>query len=155
MKLKFTISLLLLVNTIPILANFKQDKFDYDKFKAEKIAFITEAIDLTPEEAEIFWPVYNEYEKKKWKLMSDRRELDQSLKEGVKDMTDKEYIELSRKLAAFQINDGKLNEEYNEKFLKILPPKKVVELYLAEHNFRNHLLRNYRDNDQKNDEKEK
>lgn len=148
--MKLTIGLFLLIFVLPSLANANmQGKFDYDKFKADKIAYITEAIDLTPQEAEIFWPVYNEYEKKKWELMKERRELDKSLHDGVKEMSDEEYIKLSRKLASFPLKDGKLVEEYNEKFLKILPPKKVVELYLAEMNFRNHLLRNYRDDDHK------
>ena len=157
MKIRLIIGLFLLVFTLPVMAHDNmQGKFDYDKFKADKIAFITEAIDLTSQEAEIFWPVYNEYEKKKWDLMKERRELDKSLRDGVKEMSGEEYMKLSRQLASFPLKDGKLAEEYNEKFLKILPPKKVVELYRAEMNFRNHLLHKYRDNDfKKGDDKEK
>ena len=36
-----------------------------DRIKAEKIAFITDAVGLTSAEAEKFWPVYNKFEAEK------------------------------------------------------------------------------------------
>lgn len=145
MRQKLTIGVLILFFALPTMArDLTQGKFDFDKFKAEKVAFITDAINLTPAEAQVFWPVYNEFEKKRWDLSKERRELDQSLRQGVKEMTDKEYIDLSRKITSLQAQESKLAEEYNEQFLKILPPKKVVNLYVAELNFRNQLLRKYR-----------
>ena len=38
------------------------------KLKAQRVAFITERIDLTPEEAEKFWPMYNQFENDKKKI---------------------------------------------------------------------------------------
>ncbi|MBN1926179.1 MAG: hypothetical protein JW798_10110 [Prolixibacteraceae bacterium] len=121
-----------------------REKFDFEKFKARKVAFITEAIDLTPAEAQVFWPVYNELEKKKFELMNERRETDDIMEGETKKMSDAEYIDLSRKMASFMKVESDLMIEYNEKFLKILPPQKVVELYKAEHNFREQLLKEYR-----------
>lgn len=40
-----------------------QEKADH--IKAQKIAFFTEKLSLTPEEAQRFWPVYNLYWEKK------------------------------------------------------------------------------------------
>lgn len=132
----------------------KDDHFDFEKFKADKVAFITDAINLTPDEAELFWPVYNEYEKKKWDMMRGRHDLERSLQDSLMNMSDDEYIKLSKKLASFPKKDGELNLEYNDKFLKILSPEKVVKLYIAEVNFRGHLLRKYRnDAHNKNDKK--
>ncbi|MBN2262005.1 MAG: hypothetical protein JW735_03770 [Prolixibacteraceae bacterium] len=145
MKIRIVFFTLLFVSLFGAQANDKpQGKFDFEKFKAEKISFFTSALDLTPKEAEVFWPVYNEFESKKWEISKQRRELDQSLMNGVAEMSDKEYTELSRKIVSLFIEDNKLTEEYNERFLKILPPKKVVMLYVTEMNFRNHLLRKYR-----------
>lgn len=132
----------------------KHEDFDYDKFKAEKISYYTEAIELTPTEAEKFWPVYNEFEKKKWELMSGRHELERKLQDDLGDLTDQEYIDLSVKLATFAITDGNLNVEYNDKFLKILSPKKVVQLYITDVTFRRKLLREYRHREKNNEEKE-
>ncbi len=33
------------------------------ELKAQKVAFITQRLELTPEEAQVFWPIYNAYEK--------------------------------------------------------------------------------------------
>jgi hypothetical protein len=122
----------------------KYDHFDFDKFKAKKIAYITEAINLTPAEAEKFWPIYNEFEQKKFSIMNERRDLENSLREKIKDLPDEKYVEISKKLALFQKVDGELFVEYNDKFLKILPPKKVVQLYVAEMGFKSFLLNEFK-----------
>ena len=44
----------------------------FEKIKAEKISFFTSKLDLTPAEAQAFWPVYNEYEKKKFDIQPIR-----------------------------------------------------------------------------------
>jgi hypothetical protein len=49
--------------------------------------------------------------------------------------------------------DGELIVKYNEEFLKILPAKKVVELYDAEVNFRRQLLRDFRHRDGEGEKK--
>ncbi len=131
------------------------DQFNYEEFKAKKIAYFTAHIDLTPAEAEKFWPVYNEFEQKKFALMQERKELDRQLDEKIEDLSDREYIELSKKITTFHVNEGNLDVEYNAKFLKILSPKKVIQLYSAEKNFKNHLLQEYKrfDKNKKGDDK--
>ena len=141
--------LFILISTNVFSQGRRHTDFDYDKFKSEKIAFITQAIELSPAEAEKFWPVYNEYEKKKWELISDKHEMERNIREGLKEMPDQEYIKLSKELSSFPVMEGKLNVEYNDKFLKILTPRKVVLLYIAELEFRNTLLRKYRDGEKK------
>jgi hypothetical protein len=138
----FIISILFLISYHAFANRF--DHFDFEKFKAKKIAYITEAINLTPAEAEKFWPVYNEFEKKKFTIMQEHRDLEDSLKGKIEDLSDKEYIELSKKIVSFQKIEGDLFVEYNDKFLKILPPKKVVQLYIAEVEFKGFLLREYK-----------
>ncbi len=41
-------------------ASFAQDRPDREKIKALKVAFITERLDLSSKEAQLFWPIYNE-----------------------------------------------------------------------------------------------
>jgi len=36
-----------------------------EKIEAQRVAFITQELDLTPDEAKVFWPVYNEYDAKR------------------------------------------------------------------------------------------
>ena len=49
-----------------------------DEIQSQKIAFFTQELDLTPQEAQAFWPVYNE----NWKKSeAARRTINKSLKE--------------------------------------------------------------------------
>ena len=41
----------------------------YQRIEAIKVAFITKKLDLTTEEAQKFWPVYNNYQKELMVLM--------------------------------------------------------------------------------------
>lgn len=150
MKLKLLTFSLLVFMVYPVFAN-RFDRADFEKFKAKKVAFITEAINLTPAEAEKFWPVYNEFEKKKFSIMQERRDLENGLKEKIEDLSDEKYIELSKKMVSFQKSEGDLIIEYNDKFLKILSPKKVVQLYVAEMEFKGFLLREYKKGEQHHD----
>jgi len=46
---------------------------DEEKIKAEKVAFLTTQLDLTVAEAQKFWPLYNEYEKKNDEIFKSER----------------------------------------------------------------------------------
>src|SRR3546814_14932243 len=45
----------------------------FERIEAEKIAFITKELNLTPAEAQKFFPVYNQYPREIYKLMQERR----------------------------------------------------------------------------------
>ncbi|MCL4481887.1 MAG: hypothetical protein M1445_04610, partial [Bacteroidetes bacterium] len=57
------------------------------------------------------------------------------------------YRKLSNDIVASHVKEGKLMEEYNAKFLSILPPEKVVKLYRSERKFRSYLMHEMRKND--------
>lgn len=144
----FIISIFLFLTTFAFAERF--DHFDFDKFKAKKIAYLTQSINLTPAEAENFWPVYNEFEQKRFSLMDERHALENKLKEKIEDLTDEKYVELSKKLVSFEKMEGDLFLEYNDKFLKIIPPKKVVQLYVAEMEFKSSLIKELKNGEHDN-----
>ncbi len=144
---KIALFIALTVSTIMVYSSENQKpKFDYDKFKAEKIAYFTDIIQLTPVEAQIFWPIYNEYEIKKWELIKEQKNIEKNFEESLKLLTPDELAEMAKKIAEFHFIEGKIDKEYNEKFLEILPPHKVIRMYMAEVNFRNKMLNNFRKN---------
>ncbi len=112
-----------------------------EKIKASKIAFITENVDLTPEEAEKFWPVYNEYEKK-------REEATHSLMGRFKGHKDGNWDDFSDEEAESMMEDRfkqeeallELKKEYHKKFLDILSARKVMKLYKTEDMFKRQLM---------------
>lgn len=122
-----------------------KDKDRWEKYRAEKVAFLTTNLDLSPQEAQKFWPVYNQLQKEKSLSQEKRRNLEHKLRDAEQTLSDKEIITLTREYASSMEKEGVLNTKYNEDFLKILPPKKVLKLYQVENEFRMYMFRKARD----------
>lgn len=112
-----------------------------EKIKTWKIAFFTEQLNLTPEEAQKFWPVYNEYENKLEDLRKKRRQERRIAKENLDEMDDKEIEALVDSEMAFRQKELDLQKEYHSKFKSVLPTRKVAKLYAAEEQFKIVLLK--------------
>jgi len=59
----------LLISTLSFSQGFKEKK---EKVKALKVAYITEQLDLTKEEAQKFWPIYNAFDDKQAELRHEK-----------------------------------------------------------------------------------
>ena len=128
-------------------ATMAQNKFkqeDFDQFKAQKISFMTERMELTPEEAQKFWPIFNEFEKKRIETHQKRRELEKKVKDNFDKYSESEFKKLSYEIVDQTIKESDLLKEYHEKFLRVLPAKKVVMLGQIENEFRFKMIRDYR-----------
>lgn len=112
-----------------------------ERIEALRVAFITQKLDLTTEEAQKFWPVYNEFQKKKEALHKKRKEEIKNAKEEIDSLTDKQIEALVDGEMAFRQNNLDLEKEYHGKFKTVLPIKKVAKLYRAEEQFTRHLLK--------------
>jgi Spy/CpxP family protein refolding chaperone len=109
-------------------------KQDFEKIRAEKVAFITSEVGLTVEEAQAFWPIYNEIEQQQKELMMAER---------------KAYAELNKALAEGKGNDKALLKAYinakeanknlqlaaADRYLKVLSVEKVAKFYTCEEKF--------------------
>lgn len=149
-------SILIIVVLLCSLTGMAQRQFDpqtIELIKTKKIAFMTEAIGLTSQEAEKFWPVYNELEKERYSLMDKKRDLEQKSETMKAGTSESDYRKLAIEIAATHVSEGKLIEEYNLKLLNILPAEKVVKLYRAEGKFRGYLMHEFRKG--QDDKKEK
>ncbi|WP_347838146.1 hypothetical protein [uncultured Draconibacterium sp.] len=131
--------------------NEHQDR--WERYRTEKVAFLTTTLDLTPEEAQKFWPVYNEMEKLKADFQRKRREMESEVRDAEGKLSDKEMIALTRAHVAVNKDEANLHEKYNEQFLKILPPVKVIKLYKAENEFRMHMFKKYREKRRSDEER--
>ena len=114
-----------------------------ERLRSEKVSFLTDKLQLTPNEAQRFWPLYNELEKKRWEAQSLRRELEYKVQFSAAPLSKNEAIQLTRNFSSSMEKEGELLVKYNEEFLKIMPPEKVLLLYKSENDFRMHLLRKY------------
>ncbi len=118
-------------------AQGKKEEGWKEKMRSEKIAFLTMELSLTPEEAQVFWPVYNASwetrDKYHRQVINTYRELEKAIEEQ------KSVKELDELLTAYlKALDGKegLEQELCEKFKQVLPAEKVAKLYVVEEKFR-------------------
>ncbi|MGN0202816.1 MAG: hypothetical protein ACI399_07940 [Candidatus Cryptobacteroides sp.] len=112
-----------------------------DSMKAEKIAFFTDALELTSEEAEKFWPVYNKCDKEKRKAFDAQMKAFGELDEAVRN--NKSAGEISTLLDAYINSMDKRNEidrQYIAEYKKIISEQKIAKLFLTEETFRRHQL---------------
>lgn len=116
-----------------------------EKYRLEKVAFLTTNLNLTPAEAEKFWPVYNQMEKERWEAQKARRDLEMKVSDAEESLSEKEVVKLTKDFAGSMQKEAALLTKYNDKFLEILPPKKVLKLYKTENEFRMHMIKMYRD----------
>ncbi|MFO7999712.1 MAG: hypothetical protein R6U46_00605 [Marinilabilia sp.] len=112
-----------------------------ERLKSQKVAFLTEKIDLTSSEAQEFWPIYNEF--------SDKMEsLHHNMKNNIKDLHKSlDSLSSSEKEAAidrhveYDLEKARLEKEYHQKFKEVLSIDKVIKLYEAEHEFKKKMLK--------------
>lgn len=126
----------------------KQEKSE-EKLKEEKVAFFNQKLDLTTQESEDFWPVYNEYWKRKNQIYDDKRTAMKYCSKNIDRMTNEEIIKYADMYINFQKQESELLIEFNEKFKKVLPPKKVFVLYKTDYEFKTYLLQQIKNSGKK------
>jgi hypothetical protein len=95
--------------------------------EALKVAFISKELELTPDEAEKFWPVYNQYSK----------ELRTTFKNDA-DVLDRDEKVLN------------LRKRYRDQFSKVLGPERMNRIFSSEGRFHQLLIKSMRNQNQRN-----
>ena len=98
-------------------------KFDPQQFQANMEQFITTEAALSPKQAEAFFPVYREMQKKQRVLFDQQRRLRAGCRDAIQKSDDCEL----------QLKEIQL--QYHKKFMKILPASKVYDVLRAEEKF--------------------
>jgi len=113
-------------------------KVGHERIEQLKIAFLTEKLRLTSEEAQRFWPVYNQYTQEQETLFAMMRK-NKKEQPDIESMTDAQADDIINKQFEFEQRMLDLRKKYQIEFKKVLSPKKVAILYHAEKQFRNKL----------------
>lgn len=114
-----------------------------ERLKATKIAFISQKMDLSPREAEKFWPIYNQYEKETRELLKERREMAQSKSDMSPENRLNEQFEFEEKML-------EIRKKYTKEFGKAVSSDKVLRLFEAERAFKANLVRELQQRRQRN-----
>ena len=118
--------LLILFILLGSLSQIKAQEPNGEKIQALKIAFITQKLQLTPDEAQKFWPVYNQYDNEVRNIEAD----------GDPNVLGKEEKLLN------------VRKKYLGAFEKIIGPDKTNRLFNAERDFRGLLIRRLQNRNQ-------
>ncbi|WP_396209082.1 sensor of ECF-type sigma factor [Flavobacterium sp.] len=146
MKTKFLLSFLLLfVSSISFSQGFRGKK---EKVKALKVAYITDELNLTTEEAQRFWPVYNAFDDKQAELRHEKMKaiLDRFEPGSVEKLSEKEASSLLVQMEVIEENLFALRKKFIKELQSVLSAKKIIRLKKAEDDFNRQLLRQIRDN---------
>lgn len=105
-----------------------------DKVKVQKVAFITEQLELSETEAQKFWPVYNAYQ-------SEIEQLRASMDlKPAKDMTDKEAEDMMYTILDGRSKEIEIQKKYIQKMKTAIPPRKIAKLFRVEKEFKEKVI---------------
>lgn len=119
------------------------DESRKEKIEAAKIAFITKELELTTEEAQKFWPVYNQKEDELKSLHKEMRKKHKDREPG--EMSDAELEKHMDEMFELKQKELDIEKKYHAEFKKVLPVKKVGKLYMAEREFKHEVLKELRE----------
>ena len=110
-----------------------------EKIESARIGFITERLGLTPEQAERFWPLYNEYRQRNQDASRGYRQFKAGLDpDGPSEEESRRLVEMELALKQQRLD---LEKEYSRKMLDVISTQQVASLREAERDFRGVLLR--------------
>jgi hypothetical protein len=111
-----------------------------------KTSYITDALSLTPNEAEKFWPVYNLYNNK---IKSSKQNLEFKMHTimnssgGIDAVSEEKALDLVNQILQMEDDISKNKTKMMHELLKILPAKKIIKLEKAERDFNRTILQEY------------
>lgn len=116
----------------------RSGQFSAAEYWKQQKAFFTEKADLTEEEANAFFPLYNELQQKKRDLS---REIRHIMRQGGVQSSEELSLKAIDAQAETNIKIAELEKEYLQKFKKILPASKILKVQNAEEQFNSQILK--------------
>jgi hypothetical protein len=99
---------------------------------AERQAIVTQAMDLTQEEMQAFWPLYREYRVEAAKVGDRIVALIATYADAYGDLTDETADKLLTEFVSVEKQRARIKAKYLPKFKKVLPARKVARFYQLE-----------------------
>jgi len=103
-----------------------------ERIESLKVAHISSRMNLDPQTAEKFWPIYNQYEAELQQVVQEKRRLNQADTRSAEDILEQEQKALD------------IKRKYSAQFLRVIDNNQLNQLVSAEKEFRQMLLRRSR-----------
>ncbi|MDJ1502908.1 Spy/CpxP family protein refolding chaperone [Xanthocytophaga agilis] len=113
-----------------------------ESLESERVAFLTNKMKLTAEQAKQFWPVYNEFEKEKEKAQQAASQVRNSISSG---SSEEEIKSVLKQLIELRQKEVDSMRRQVDKFLKIVNSRQVAMFYKGEIDFRRKIIREWRE----------
>jgi hypothetical protein len=109
-----------------------------DKIKAARIGLITQRLNLSPEQAQKFWPLYNEFDQKRAEIRKPFRDAQKQIDPNKADQKQQQaLVELGLKIKQDELN---LEKEYSNRMMGVITAQQMLNLRQAERDFRNIII---------------
>lgn len=142
MKIYITLVLTFIIATTTIAQEDKESK--REKIKALKVAFITERLELTPDEAQTFWPVYNIYDSRVNDIYDTERKVMRELRTDFDTMDEAAATKTLQTIQSLEKQKLDARAELLSGLKDKITSKKTLVLFKAENDFRRDLIRKLR-----------
>jgi Spy/CpxP family protein refolding chaperone len=149
MKKKWLLLLILGLANVNVLVFAQQNqrnerrRAELEELKVRRVAFFTQAMRLSADEAKAFWPLFNELQDKKFELNQQLRRALSAFsgnERGRRNRTENEYKEMVNLVIQHRLKEAKLDEEYIAKFAGVISYEKIYRYQQAELQFARQML---------------
>ena len=122
-----------------------------EQIRSLKVAFFTSELDLSLQESEKFWPLYNAYDDKQFEIRHKKMKVFKGKMHGdaLDKMSEKDAAALLYQMDAADEELFLLRKKFSKSLRTILPAVKILKLKKAEDDFYRKLLQQYGDRGKK------
>lgn len=120
---------------LAVLCATAQSTRDSKRFAAienEKVAYITKELNLTPSEAQRFFPIYNQYNREVWDLKSAKTGTGSTAPSGANSLNSSG----KRDVLSYDSKELEIKKEYRKKFAEAIGSSRASQFFEIEQNFR-------------------
>ena len=128
---KTFLTLILTVFSVSLFAQGSYVEVVRSTIKTEKKALISEVMQLSEAEGNMFWPIYNEYDEKLYKINSTYFDVIKEFAANFDNMSDEAAKDILKRASKVSLDKTKLEKAYLKKFMKVISPQKTLRFMQA------------------------
>ncbi|SDL44706.1 hypothetical protein SAMN05421823_10650 [Catalinimonas alkaloidigena] len=113
-----------------------------ERLEQAKIAHFTNRLALSSEQAQRFWPIYNEFSDKR---RANHRQMRRFHATELDSLSDQQITQQLQAMMKMREAEVQMEKEYLAKFMEVLSPRQVAQLYEAEREFARMVMRRLKD----------
>lgn len=137
--MKKILTFALIIVGFTVIAQNKNQQDAKSKLEAARIALITDRLGLTPEQAQQFWPIYNEYAEQRRAIQQEFRESRKGL--DMENLSEEQGQAMVRARMQGKQKQLDLETRYSERLMNVINTRQLMSLKKAEDDFRGMIIR--------------